>query len=402
MTAVSSWRHLEQRVADYFQRSGYTARTNQKVLGRSGLHHEIDVLAEKRDAAGLHRVAVECKAWRSPIEKDIVYKFERVMQDTGLTKGVIVSAGGLRSGARIAAEQAHIEVWGPDEIRHRLGEEALAGLPLALPDEALGTEVSVNRDAAMREIKKGRTGFAGIGAEEVVSMDLVWVPAYELELAVTRLRPGVLRDREEVVRRWNLYDAVAGRLVGQRDDPRKFSSIALTGAVLRPQKAVPQVVAEMRRTITKHRNARTETAQKTRQAAYNALGLPGTTREFVVEADKHPYLPYYVGVLSRKGTERLIAVHGAMCTRSEAVEQALHERIDLFRRALNDTKTPPNQDGPSSPDSTVAPEPAPAATEVVSPTCRCGQAMVLRHRRADDAPFWGCPAYPLCRHTLPV
>lgn len=77
-TTAASWRNLEQRVAQYFERNGYTAHVNHREQGRSGLLHEIDVLAEKRDAAGIHRVVVECKAWRSPIEKDVVYKLEKV------------------------------------------------------------------------------------------------------------------------------------------------------------------------------------------------------------------------------------------------------------------------------------------------------------------------------------
>src|SRR4051795_12884631 len=101
--AAQPWRNLEQRVAQYFEQNGYSATTNHREQGRSGLVHEIDVLAEKRDAAGTHRVVIECKAWRSAIEKDVVYKLERVMQDAGLSKGIIVCAGGLRSGARIAA-----------------------------------------------------------------------------------------------------------------------------------------------------------------------------------------------------------------------------------------------------------------------------------------------------------
>ena len=60
---TGSWRHLEQRVANYFERNGYSSRINHREKGRSGLVHEIDVLAEKRDAAGIHRVVVECKAW---------------------------------------------------------------------------------------------------------------------------------------------------------------------------------------------------------------------------------------------------------------------------------------------------------------------------------------------------
>jgi hypothetical protein len=401
MKAEPAWRNLEQRVAQYFERNGYNTRTNHKEQGRSGLLHEIDVLAEKRDAAGTHRVAVECKAWRTPVEKDVVYKLEAVMKDTGLSKGIVISAGGLRIGARVAADQAHIEVWGPDEIRHLLGEDALAGLPIALPDESLGVQVDVSRETAEREVRKARSGFAGIGGEEIASVDLVWLPAYELRLAVTRLRPGVLKDREEVIRRWNLFEALSGRLAGQSDNPRSFGRIALTGAVMRTQKAVPQIVADIRRTLSKHRNARTDAARTKRQVEFNALGLPGSTREFSVEAEKTVFVPYYVGSLRRKGTERLIAVHGSLCVRSEAVEHALHERIDQLFRAI-ETPAEPVASATPSPMAVTASLAAPADVTPIPPTCGCGAVMVLRHRRADDAAFWGCSTYPRCRLTMPA
>ncbi len=35
-------------------------------------------------------------------------------------------------------------------------------------------------------------------------------------------------------------------------------------------------------------------------------------------------------------------------------------------------------------------------------TCRCGGEMVLRHRKADGSPFWGCSRYPSCRSTRAV
>lgn len=40
-------------------------------------------------------------------------------------------------------------------------------------------------------------------------------------------------------------------------------------------------------------------------------------------------------------------------------------------------------------------------TEAEPPRCpRCGGAMVLRQRRKDNAPFWGCPRFPRCRCTI--
>lgn len=395
-----SWRHLEQRVAQYFERNGYTARVNHREQGRSGLLHEIDVLAEKRDAAGLHRIVVECKAWRSPIEKDVVYKLEKVMQDAGLTKGIVVSVGGLRSGARIAAEQAHIEIWGPDEIRHHLGDDAIAGLPLRAPDAALGVRVAVEPAAAEREIRKARGGFAGVGSEEVGSIDLVWVPCFEFHLAVTRIRPGLIKDKEEIVRRWALFEALTGRLVGARDEARSFETIDLDSPVVRQQRSAAQVVSEMRKIVGKHRNAKSEAAQKARQTAFNAVGLPGSAREFAVEEEKAVFVPFFVGTLRRKGSERLVAIHAGNGARVESVEQALHEKVDVLRRSMTEAQ--------------IAPSPSPVlernvASDVGSDpavdgerTCRCGAPMMLRHRKVDGAAFWGCSTFPRCRHTEPV
>ena len=35
-------------------------------------------------------------------------------------------------------------------------------------------------------------------------------------------------------------------------------------------------------------------------------------------------------------------------------------------------------------------------------TCPCGGHLVLRHRRSDGEPFWGCSRYPACRRTRPT
>ena len=33
------------------------------------------------------------------------------------------------------------------------------------------------------------------------------------------------------------------------------------------------------------------------------------------------------------------------------------------------------------------------------PPCACGATMVLRQRRSDGSPFWGCSRFPACRQT---
>lgn len=51
-----------------------------------------------------------------------------------------------------------------------------------------------------------------------------------------------------------------------------------------------------------------------------------------------------------------------------------------------------------------SPSPEPEARPRAAPSqgCRCGGTWVLRHRRSDGAPFFGCSAFPACRQTRPI
>ena len=102
---------LEQLIAQVMTANGYVTRTNVIIEGRSGAPHEIDVIGEKADGLTTLNVAVECKAWERPIEKDVVFKFAGVLKDIGMREGIIVALGGYRSGADIAAWDNGIQMW---------------------------------------------------------------------------------------------------------------------------------------------------------------------------------------------------------------------------------------------------------------------------------------------------
>lgn len=120
-------------MAEYFRSHGYEARCNEVLEGRSGGRHEIDVLAEKSDPLTTYRVAVECKAWKQPIKKDVVSKLNYIVGDLGLNKGIIVSLSGWRSGADRTAVDLGIDLWGPDELRRHLGDSAAGELSVRRP-----------------------------------------------------------------------------------------------------------------------------------------------------------------------------------------------------------------------------------------------------------------------------
>ncbi|MDR6845627.1 restriction endonuclease [Flavobacterium granuli] len=68
---------------------------NCKVIGKSGVSHQIDVLTELSDGIHTYKTAIECKYWQEKITKDIVMKVSEIIEDAGINKGVIVSKNGF-------------------------------------------------------------------------------------------------------------------------------------------------------------------------------------------------------------------------------------------------------------------------------------------------------------------
>jgi hypothetical protein len=131
MSAQDKGAALERSIEQFFIESGYETQRNVILEGRSGGRHEIDVLASKADGVTTIRIFVECKAWNSPIEKDVVTKAAYVMGDLGFNKAIVVSLAGCRVGAEQSAEQLGVDLWDTFEIEKRLGKVAVSGLQTA-------------------------------------------------------------------------------------------------------------------------------------------------------------------------------------------------------------------------------------------------------------------------------
>ncbi|GGK27672.1 hypothetical protein GCM10007962_22410 [Yeosuana aromativorans] len=68
---------------------------NCKVLGKSNVEHQVDVLTKHSDGIHTYKTAIECKYWEQKINKDIVMKVSEIIEDAGINKGVIVSKKGF-------------------------------------------------------------------------------------------------------------------------------------------------------------------------------------------------------------------------------------------------------------------------------------------------------------------
>ena len=110
-----NWQDYEELVKDIYQALGQASCVTIECWGKSckvegppGTFHQIDVLT--RHSAGLHhyKTAISCKYWNSKVGKKEVRELAQIVQDAGLSKGVIVSKMGFTAPAIAYAKSKNI------------------------------------------------------------------------------------------------------------------------------------------------------------------------------------------------------------------------------------------------------------------------------------------------------
>lgn len=324
------WRQLEERVAAHFAAHGYRTELNAVREGRSGGRHEVDVLAEKHDSLTTFRVAVECKAWNAPVDAGVVAKLDHVVRDLGLNKGILVSLAGCHAGARLAAEQHGIDVWGRDEVRHHLGPDAGIGgsdSGAGVGDRGLALAPALDEARGERLVRQAAAGgVLGLGRERVVWSGPAWLPACELRLAFSRTA-GRLHRRVAVTRSWNLYETLSGSLVGAAGAPRPFAEVALEGRAVTPLVRETRIAAGVRKAVARFQAVTSPAALDRHAADLAALGVPTPLLSVDVEDARTVLLPFYLGLLERGSQQRLVAVDATTRSTLAAVTAAANAHL---------------------------------------------------------------------------
>jgi hypothetical protein len=88
------------------RQSGVTIKdygSSCKVKGKSGLSHQVDVITSHTEGSHTYETAIECKYRKEKVNKDVVMKLVQILEDTGISKGIIVSKSGFtRDGIQYA------------------------------------------------------------------------------------------------------------------------------------------------------------------------------------------------------------------------------------------------------------------------------------------------------------
>ena len=294
----------------------------------------MDVLATKSDALTTYRVAVECKAWQSPIEKDVVAKLHYIVGDLALSKGIIVSLGGCRSGAERTAADVGIDLWGTEELRQHLGDSTVGSMSSATgpaPSQGWGYGFRISPRAAqdlMRTASRGRMNIRQL--EQVVWFSPVWLPGYCIGL--TASQPVAKRRKVQVTatRLTNIYEGLSGTLVGPAQG--QFELVAIDPALaLASQVRDTKVHTAIRKALDGYLGVTSAAARERHAQRVAAAGLPLPCQAVTIDETAVVHLPFYAGVLSSGGQQRVMAVSGSAGNEWPAVSTLLTHHISLVR-----------------------------------------------------------------------
>jgi restriction endonuclease len=326
--------HLEQSIAGFLEQHGYTVTTNVRVAGRSGAIHELDVVGDKSDGLTTFRLVVECKAWASSIDKEVIYKLGAELADLGAARGIVVALSGWTAQAGQAAIQANIELWGPDELRARLGSMAVEEIRTPFPIvSAVGTQCTIPPDAARATVDRTARGRFGLGREEIMWFGQIWLPLWSLQIAITRFE-GTFRKVPRITRYWNAYEGISGSLMGTSATPPAFVTVNVAQGCIRRQIQKNAIEQRIRQAFDHWLKVSTATAKQRYAATLTRLGIHFPVSDVAVENSKLAYYPLWIAFLAKKGQERISVVDGTSGIERSDLGPAITANAQLVRESL--------------------------------------------------------------------
>ena len=204
---------FEKFVAELFKRAGYIVEHNVVLTGRSGVKHQVDLLATYKTPIMDFKVLIECKNWRKPVNKDVVMKVYNEVQDLGLNKGVIVTQSYATPDAVAFAKSVGIEIIDAVKLRELIKSLGIEVSVVEVEKEAYYFPVDMS--CLQKFINEGLTRYR-----------IYYYPLYMLKLKVMRtVKKGLFRVERYVVEEEYLafIDAIKGYSI-------KF--ISITGQIV--------------------------------------------------------------------------------------------------------------------------------------------------------------------------
>jgi hypothetical protein len=122
-----SWQDFQTQVKTLFNSAGCIAHENYTVQG-ARVKHEIDVYVEFTTFGYKTIWAIECKYWNTNVTKEKVLVLQKIADDIGADKGVLISKKGFQSGAIRAVNKTNIILTNYEDLWSYINEEINSGV----------------------------------------------------------------------------------------------------------------------------------------------------------------------------------------------------------------------------------------------------------------------------------
>ena len=106
---MKAWKKYQEDAAAYFRSLGLSASTDTTVKGVRS-NHDVDVMVTSHYVGFDITWLVECKYWKTPVNKLHVLALREIISDVGADRGILLSESGFQSGAIEAANLTNIQL----------------------------------------------------------------------------------------------------------------------------------------------------------------------------------------------------------------------------------------------------------------------------------------------------
>jgi len=394
-SAQQKGRALEQSVALFYEANGYHVATNLHLTGRSGVTHEIDVLATKSDELTDFRVGVECKSWNRPVDKDVVAKAAYVFADLGIGNGVIIAPGGATDSARTAAADNNLAVWDETTLTQKLRSVGLDISHQPKPRRLL-CPGRRSQDSPETHTLRSRQLEALIDRREnLVAVSRLWLPAVFIDWDAV-VETGALKKQVSTIHGWTSIDGVAETYGYFYEEARQLDElyergeeVELPGAVL-PAYVDGEAAASQLAGLL-HDHASGTSSRRVRKDVQRLFGIDPVAnriKEWIPRRHLTAWYDTYAGLVSRGRAEHVYLVDAASGDSLPELASLLSTRIRELK-ALDGFRTRQRFAGAPPPP----PPPPPPQRERAVPEALKASPSAPQHRTQEETP-WYLPRIP--------
>ncbi len=155
-SSIGNWKDLETGVGELYRALGCDVSVDTNVRGIRSTH-QVDVKVVANFAGMEYVIIVECKNLRRNVGIAQVAALKTIVDDIGVSKGIIISRRGFQKGAISLSKGSNIDLLTWDELNEKAGKEV----------EAFQYKRSIDRIEAIENIMADHSESKSLEAENV-------------------------------------------------------------------------------------------------------------------------------------------------------------------------------------------------------------------------------------------